>query len=747
MKKYLKLTPLTISIIVIVLGIITFLAGVPFLDIIELKTIDLRFLSRGNIAPGPEIILAVIDEKSLDQEGKWIWPRSKLADMVNKISMAGAKVIAFDIGFLEPDDKEIIRTITQIQREAEQLNILNTPFENYLKDLKLQSDYDKTLADAIKNSSAKVVLGYFFQTDSADPVDMNEEKILAHIENIKGSMYKIIRYKSANAKDIPLIETQVPHSNIREIASATDYCGFFNILPDPDGVVRWIPGVFKYKDMLYSPLSFIAASAYLDTPLSIKMSEYGIEKITIGKLSIPTDDYGRAMINYRGETKTFPHIPITDILRGKVSDNLLRDKIVLVGATAVGIYDMRVTPFGSVFPGLEIHANVVDNILSNNFLFQPGWTTILDVMIIIFTGLSLGLVLPRTGVVSGSVVVFLLFAGYILFCQYMFSQHGLIFNLVYPLSVIVIIYIGITSYRYFMELKQKKFIKNVFSTYVAPSVVKHLVESPENLVLGGEEREITAFFSDIQGFTSISENLTPKEVVELLNEFLTEMTDVILNYEGTVDKFEGDAIIAFFGAPNYLENQAETACMACVEMQKKLAELRSKWKKEGKPELLMRIGLNTGPAVVGNMGTKSRMDYTMMGDTVNTAARLEGVNKIYGTYTLISEITCRAAGDWSLVREVDSVYFAGKNEPVTIYELLGYPGDVDKNTHETLDYYKRGLNAYRRRDWNRAIMFLLKALSLTPDDGPSNTMLARCNTFKTNPPNKGWNGAFRLAFK
>jgi adenylate cyclase len=278
-------------------------------------------------------------------------------------------------------------------------------------------------------------------------------------------------------------------------------------------------------------------------------------------------------------------------------------------------------------------------------------------------------------------------------------------------------------------------------------VVQHLVDSPESLVLGGEERGITAFFSDVQGFTSISETLTATELVELLNEFLTEMTDIILSHEGTVDKFEGDAIIAFFGAPNYLENQAETACMACIAMQKKLSELRAKWKIEGKPELKMRIGLSTGPAVVGNMGSKNRMDYTMMGDTVNIAARLEGINKKYQTYTMISDITYMMSGNWSLTREIDYIHVFGKKEPVTIYELLGYPGDFDEPVHEMLDLYNRGLFAYKDRDWNKAIMFFLKALSIEPEDGPSKTLLARCNKFKENPPPKKWDGAFSMDSK
>jgi adenylate cyclase len=273
------------------------------------------------------------------------------------------------------------------------------------------------------------------------------------------------------------------------------------------------------------------------------------------------------------------------------------------------------------------------------------------------------------------------------------------------------------------------------------------MDRPEKLVLGGEERVITAYFSDVQGFSTISEKLSPKELVELLNEFLTEMTDIILKHEGTVDKFEGDAIIAFFGAPNEIKNHAEVACKSCVEMQKRLAELRYKWIAEGRPEIKMRIGLCTGPAVVGNMGSKNRMDYTMMGDTVNTAARLEGVNKVYGIYTLIAESTYREAGDGLFAREIDSINVVGKQEPVRIYQLLGEQGDVDERLKDTVELYAKGLEAYRDRSWDEAIVFFTAALDATQDDGPSLIMLNRCHEYKKNPPDENWNGSYVMTTK
>ncbi|QTA90677.1 CHASE2 domain-containing protein [Desulfonema magnum] len=755
MKKYNKFIKkhitFLISLVAILVGVFAYTIGIPFLDFMELKTIDLRFASRGAISPLSDVVLAVVDEKSIAEEGKWMWPRSKLASLVTKLSEAGARVIAFDIGFLEPDinSKKLIEIIEELKKKLPYSDVQAREIETYLENLKLRASNDRLLADAIKNSKAKIVLGYFFHTEAEKPAHITEEELSDHEKNIRGSLYKLVcGPRGVEISDMIIKQGAAPQSNIRMISDSADYSGFFNMFPDKDGVVRWIPAVMKFENKLYAPLSLIIASAYLDMPLSVKIAHYGIRAVHIGDRPVVTDEFGRILINYRGKEKSFPHISITDILSGKVPDKDLKDKIVIVGVTAIGTHDMRVTPFENVFPGTEIHANVVDTILSGNFLHQPVWAAVFDLMAIIIAGIVLGIVLPRTEVVSGAAVTFSLFMGYIFLCQYFFSHRGVILNLVYPLCVIIFLYISITIYKYLTESAQKKFIKNAFSTYLAPSVVEELIQSPEKLGLGGEERVITAFFSDVQGFTSISEKLSPKELVELLNEFLTEMTNIILHHKGTVDKFEGDAIIAFFGAPNELDNQAKAACKACADMQNRLVQLRKSWKETGRPELHMRVGLFTGPAVVGNMGSKKRMDYTMMGDTVNTAARLEGVNKVYGIYNLIGERTREEAGDSMMTREIDLINVVGKKEPIKIYQLMGYAEDADDLMKETVINYTRGLKAYRNQEWDNARDFFKKVLDLTSDqDKPAKVMLARCEELKANPPGAYWNGAFTMKTK
>ncbi|MFH1984888.1 MAG: CHASE2 domain-containing protein [Pseudomonadota bacterium] len=747
MKKIFRLNPYKISFLITVIGLIGYLVGLPILDLMELKTIDLRFRFRGNITASPDVALAVIDEKSVNEEGKWVWPRSKIAALIDKLDASGARVIGFDIGFLEPDDQRVVTALSKLEADLATQQLSNEAIAKIVSALKTQTDEDALLAEAIKRSKAKIVLGYFFHMGDVDLRHVDEATIQQHTENIKGGSHKFVRYASAEAQRAPLIAAQMPQSNIAPLAAATRYAGFFNMIPDEDGVVRWIPAVVKFRDTLYAPLSFMAASAYWDEPLSVSVADTGVESVNIGIRSAPTDEYGRVLINYHGPQETFPHLSITDILHDQIPREAIENRIILVGATAVGIYDLRVTPFGNVFPGLEVHANMVSSILESDYLHKPGWGAIFDIMGMVSCGFLLGFILARTGVIAGGVAAGVFMTIYILVCLYLFSSRGLVVNMVYPLTVLLLTYSAITAYKYLTESQQKKFIKDAFSTYMAPAVVKQLIDSPESLVLGGEEREITAFFSDVQGFTSISESLTPAELVELLNEFLTEMTDVILAHEGTVDKFEGDAIIAFFGAPNVMENHAEVACMSCIDMQLRLEKLRRKWRSEGKPELHMRIGLASGLAVVGNMGSKNRMDYTMMGDTVNTAARLEGVNKVYGIYTLISDATRQAAGDIIVTREIDAINVVGKGLPITIYEILGYSGNTDAQLLQVADEYSLGLAAYRQRDWNRAIIHFNKALSIAPADGPSKTLLKRCNEFKQSPPTPDWNGAFAMTHK
>ncbi|MGM0451684.1 MAG: CHASE2 domain-containing protein [Thermodesulfobacteriota bacterium] len=732
---------------VVAAGIAVYLMGLPFFDHMELKTIDLRFRARGEIQTGSEVVLAVIDEKSIDREGKWVWPRRKLASLVDKLSEAGARVIAFDIGFLDADQNDRLQTLKNIEQKLKGLGIRDASLDAYIEKLRASADNDRVLADAIAGAESEVVLGYFFQMNRKATAHSQSQQIRDQIQSVDSSRYPVVRYASKAARSVPFLNAHMPEANIEPIAEATNYSGYFNMFADEDGVIRWVPGVLECRDRLYAPLSLKAMAAYRSEPLSLHIADYGIHRLQLGSLEIPTDETGRIMVNYRGGAGQFDRLSVTDILHDRVAAERIRDRIIFVGATAVGIYDLRVTPFDNVFPGVEIHANLVDALMAGDFLHQPAWAAVFDVLAMLACGLFLGVALPRVGAISGAALALLLGLVYVGGCQLLFLRMGLVVNIVYPLLVIVLVYSVLSLDRYLVQEGQKRFIRNAFATYLSPAVVQELIESPEKLVLGGEKREITAFFSDVEGFTSISEKLDPVTLVELLNEFLTEMTDIVLKNAGMVDKFEGDAIIAMFGAPNALENHARAACQAAIEMQDRLDGLRAKWETEKGVTIRMRVGLYSGFAVVGNMGSKNRMDYTMMGDTVNTAARLEGVNKFYGTYVMVGESTYEAAGDRVFAREIDAINVVGKTRPVRIYEVVGSTGAVSDPVRQASRLYEAGLRAYRKRQWAEAITSFEQALSVLPDDRPSRIMAERCRQYRENPPDTHWNGAFEMTRK
>lgn len=439
---------------------------------------------------------------------------------------------------------------------------------------------------------------------------------------------------------------------------------------------------------------------------------------------------------------------------GKTPKEAFHDKIVLVGATATGVYDMRVTPFSEDYPGVEIHAQVIDSILKNKFLFRPTFAPIYGLTLIISLALILGVVIPLISAVRGAVLVILLFLGLAsLDFFFFFRIKGWWMPFVYPALQMGAVYFAVTIYRYATEEREKRFIKDTFGRYLAPSVVEVLTKNPEMVKLGGQKLEMTAFFSDIRGFSTISETLgDPQLLVELLNDYLSAMAHVIEKYEGTIDKYEGDAIIAFWGAPVHFPDHAVKACFACLDQQIKLAELRAKWKNEGKwPPIVydarVRMGLNTGEMVVGNMGSAGRMNYTIMGDAVNLASRLEGANKPYGTYIMISEFTYRQAKDFIEVRELDSLRVVGKTEPVKVYELLARKGELPAQKLRVVEIFHEGLEAYKQQKWDIAIARFTEALNIDPNDGPSKTYIARCEEFKVSPPPADWDGVYTLESK
>lgn len=796
LKSFLSPSPVSISAFIILLVIVLLLSEVAIFDLIELKTFDMRFRWRGYKTPSPAIVTAVIDEESLDKEGRWPWPRNKIAELIKKISDDGAKVIAFDIFFSEPDQNSNLEFLNQLDGEISSMGISDMGLQTFIEESKLKSDNDHALAEAIRDSKAKIILSHFFyKSKETLGYEISEEELQNRISIITDSNYKNIQYEKSS-KDVlfmHVINQYASEVNLEMFSQAAAGSGFINEEPSDDGVVRYSPLVMRLGEEVYTPFAVQCAWHYLDNPnLILMVDPAGILGINIGDTFVPTDESGELLVNYLGPPATFPRYSITKILNDQFPKGAFKDKLVIVGSIATGAHDLRNTPFSGTHPGLEVQASVVDNILRNDFISKSQYEVIYDILAIILLGTLIGVIIHRSGPITGLCVTAGLVVVYIIGTRVLFSYYGLWVNMVYPILTIILTYISLTAYRYLVEEKSKRFLHSTFSSYLSPELIHDMVTSKTMPELGGEARMLTAFFTDIQGFSVFSEKLTAHQLVELLNEYLSAMTDIIIRERGTLDKYEGDAIIAFFGAPMQIPDHTLRACRVAVTMQSTLHNLRQKWKEEKLPpgapernirkapqeewapgdkwpgvvhEMMMRIGINSGEIVVGNMGSSMRMNYTMMGDSVNLAARLEAGAKQFGIYTCVSEYTLdkeyinekgetERAMDQVEARFIDRITVVGKSEPVDIYELCAMKGGLTTQEKRLFDIFDRGIHYYRKMQWDEAIKYFRESYKIEriPDaaTNPSEVYIRRCMVFKKKPPvaeGEKWDGVFRMTRK
>lgn len=722
-----------------------------FLNLLDKKWVDFILRERGTAEHTPEVVIATIDTKSVDAYGRWPWPRSRIAQIVTALTKYEVATIGFDVVFSEPEHGQTQSLIRKYKKEFSRLKFQDrtkkAKFSRFLDSERRKLDGDEQLAQAIKKAN-NVVLGYLFFSRKEDLVHLTDEDKEKSASHIAGSEISLIRGRVGVNK---LLTGLAVEPNIPKISEAGIYSGSFNMAPDPeDGTVRRVHLLLKYKENIYPALALQMLRQYYgaDNMVVDGDQETGnVMAITLGnKVIIPNID-SSILINYKGGEKTFPHYPVVDIINGTIPKEQLEGKIVLIGATEAGVFDLRTTPVGVAFPGVEVHANLLDNMLTDSYFQINDGNHMMTLILLLFFGLFLGIAIPNLKSIYGTVLALGLLA------VYLFVQRWMVVNLltwtsaVYVILLVISIWGGVTLYRFLVTDKDKRFIKGAFQQYLSPEVINQLMENPDLLQLGGERKVLTAFFSDVAGFSTISEQLSPEDLVALLNYYLTDMSNIIMDYEGTVDKYEGDAIIAFFGAPIDYEDHAYRACCVTLDMQARLAEMRTEWEAEGKPLLKMRIGLNTGPMVVGNMGSENRFDYTMMGNSVNLAARLEGANKNYGSYDCISEMTYEIVKDKMDVRELDLIRVMGITTPVRIYELIARKGEMKENQKKAFAYFARGLELYREQQWDEAKKYFNAVYKFIPEDPPSTNFIERCNEFKAAPPAKDWDGVFTASSK
>ncbi len=753
--------PILVSAVICVLSLGTYMriyiwpqptpgAFLQFVENIELKTLDARFQLRGDRPPGPAVVIVAIDPRSQDILGRWPFPRSYFGQAVDFLREAHARVIAFNMNFPQPDANSGLEALRSVQEDYERLvppTSQSPGFEAKLKTRESTADNDKKFADALSRYD-NAILGYFvISPDEARA--QNQERVKAFLDILGFQAFPgTVHPEYAKNTDIP--EAQALSPNLPDFASAAKNFGFFDIVPDADGIVRREPVVMSFQGNLYPSLDVAAALAYTNDSLDqvkLVFNPRGVEKITLGNRTIPTDRQGFVQLDYDGKSGTFPTYSLSDIVQRRLSPEVFRDRLVLIGPTARGIGGMALTPTEHAeFPGVEIHANMIDDILYQHFIRRGFHEKLIDLGFIFLFSLGASILFTLLTPLRATIYLGALLFIYFWFTFFLFKHYRMWVADFLPMATLSITYAAIVSYRFFFEEGEKKKVRSAFSQYMHPAVIAQMLNDPKGIQLGGEEKELTALFADIRGFTALSEQLAPAQLVELLNEYLNEMTVVIFKNWGTLDKYIGDAIMAFWGAPYPQTDHALRACRTGLDMIAALQRLQESWKLRGVSHIDIGVGINSGPMLVGNMGSKGRKNYTIMGDSVNLASRLEGINRQFGTHVVISEDTFRQVKDHVVARELDLIRVKGKTQPVKVYELLALAANVEQHT-DLVTRFEKGLAAYRSGEWLPAIELFQQLLIDYPQDGPGQVFIERCLNLLARPPEGAWDGVFVMKTK
>ncbi|RLA88791.1 MAG: hypothetical protein DRG58_06925 [Deltaproteobacteria bacterium] len=746
LRKIFRLSYLNLT-IWITLGHLLFMAWDPhFVKLIELKFYDLLFQMRGEVPHGSEVVIVAIDDDSVQALGRWPWSRRQITRLMDRLTQAQARVVGFDMIFAEQEEESGRRVLKRFEAEVNRRGWRPPGFQKWLQEQEKVVDPDGELAQALREQGA-VVLGYYFPGLGGQSAPGSDLEMQISPELLKSSAYNLVHWRSPEARRFPLLTAPQIETNIPRLMAAASRAGYFNAMPDDDGTIRQLPLVIRYQGELTAPLALGILQQYLgNVPLGITISKHGVSQVRLGNRQIPVDNYGRFLINFRGPARTFKYYSFVDVVEGRVPLEVFRDRIVLVGATAVGIYDIRVTPFVSVFPGVEIHATIIDNILQQDYLTRASGVWQPDLVAMIALSLLLGWWLPRLRAAGGLLLFLGVIVVYAVTGFYLFANQRLYLQMIYPLNCLATVYVGVTIMRFLAEERERKRIRAAFQSYVAPEVVNEMLHHPEKLRLGGEKRDLTVLFSDIRGFTSLSEEMEAETLVNLLHAYLTPMTEIVFKHGGTVDKYIGDALMAIYGAPLEMPAPADQACRTALEMIATLKQLCQDWQSHGWPQIRIGVGINSGLMSVGNMGSERLFDYTVIGDNVNLASRLEGLNKYYGTEILISEATAQQLKNSFILREVDRVRVKGKHIPVSIFELRGQ-GSPAAAAAQFLEIFHQALTAFRQSQWELAKNLLTECLNRQPMDGPAQLLLARCQQYAQVPPPPDWDGAATLTEK
>ncbi|MEX0732798.1 MAG: adenylate/guanylate cyclase domain-containing protein [Aquisalimonadaceae bacterium] len=676
--------------------------------------------------PPPEqpIVIVDVDEYSLAAEGRWPWPRERIATLLDQLWDAGAAVVAFDMVFAEPQQNVAL----QIARTLAEDGAAESRVRDLLQ-LAPRFDGDARLAEALTRGDA--VLGYVLHDDPGVTTGQLPPPLL--------------RLTEEHPQPLVLGRRSSYSANMAGLQTAARHAGFFTTTPDRDGVVRRTPLILRHGDGVYPSLALETVRIFhLLQGIELESAPIGgirgVEAVHLGSVRIPTDETGAVLVPYRGGRGSFPYISAVDVLHGAADQKLLDQAIVLLGTSAPGLYEMRATPVQGVFPGVEIHANLIAGLLDGSIPQEPKWAEGAGYMVILAAGIGLAALLPFLApfwlIAAGASAVIAITA-----CNYwLWAGHGLALPLAVPVVLVLALGVVNAAYGFFFEDRRRRLLQHRFGEYIPPELVEEMSRRPGHYGFDGENREMTVLFADIRGFTALSETLDAAALKELLNRFFTPMTRIIFEHRGTIDKYVGDMIMAFWGAPMENPEHRLHALQAALAMREELVHLRNAFQADGLPPIDIGIGLNSGMMNVGDMGSAYRRAYTVLGDAVNIAARLEGLTRFYQVNLVVSEYTRSGQETQFVFRDLDRVRVKGRREALTVYEPLGVPQGLSAEEQRLLVQYHDALAAYRGRRWAVAEAAFAALARAEPQRYVHQLYLQRIHTLRGNDPGPNWDG-------
>lgn len=675
--------------------------------------------------PDPRVVIVDIDEKSLEEVGRWPWGRHVMARLVEQLSTTyHVGTVGFDIVFAEKDETSGLPVLQQLaQNDFKD----DAAFQTKLAKLRPQLDYDQRFANAL--AGKPVVLGYYFSQDG---------------RSVGALPAAALSQTAFNDATQAIIQANGFGGNLPPLQQNARGAGFFNAEPDSDGVIRRVAMLRQFGDQYYESLALAVVRSHLNHPPIEPQFAHDVvggkgylEGLKVGPLRFPLDERGRALVAFRGAQKQFQYISASDVLSGRADKAALEGRIVLIGTTAPGLKDLRVVPVDPAYPGVEIHANVISNILEGNVAAE---LVDANLQLLVLGVLAAWLLIYfRAAVASVWILGLTIF---VLTVNFLLWQHEHIaLPVAATLLAIAAIYAVNMACGYFFVARNKRQMASLFGQYAPPELVERMSAEPKKYSMEGQSRELTVLFSDVRGFTTLAEGMEPKDLARFMNEFLTALTEVIrVQHLGTIDKYIGDCVMAFWGAPVDDEKHASHAVLAGLDMLRAIEALGPSLQQQGWPAIQIGVGINTGRMTVGDMGSKLRKSYTVMGDAVNLASRLEGITKYYGVGLVVGATTRDAVGDAVIFRELDRIRVKGREEPITIYEPLCRATDASPSVLAELADFHFALACYRRRDWQAAEQALHALLAESPDCTLYRTYLARIAELRGQTLTADWDG-------